>query len=293
MAFTKFADLRLSEEIFPYARCLSDLQNLQLDYQSASPFPHIVLDQFLNQDVLEKAVSEFPSVDSGKWVHYAHVNEKKYGKTDSSQFGPTLKRIVDELNSPQFVSFLSELTGIQGLFADPSLEGGGLHQSKRGGYLNIHADFTVHPHHRTWRRRVNVLVYLNHNWQEAYGGHLELWDKKMKACEKKVLPVFNRSVIFNTDFDSFHGHPEPLTCPESFTRKSLAFYYFTEEKEKPLIRSTEYRARPKDGIKGVWVYLDKMVLRIYDRIKRTLKLNDDFASSVLSKLSRLFHRTKD
>ena len=85
------------------------------------------------------------------------------------------------------------------------LEGGGIHQSTRGGFLNIHADFTVHPHQKNWQRRVNVLVYLNNDWHEEWGGKLELWDRKMKACEESVLPVYNRCVIFNTDAEIYGG----------------------------------------------------------------------------------------
>jgi len=276
--------------VFPFEKWLPQLSALSKKYQAASPFPHIVLEDFLNHDSLDKALSDFPDVRSGDWIHYLHINEKKYGKTNAKQFSPAIRRVVDELNSPEFVALLTKLTGIHGLFADPSLEGGGLHQSVKGGYLNIHADFTVHPHHRNWRRRVNVLVYLNKDWPESYGGQLELWDRQMKACEHKVTPLFNRSVIFNTDADSFHGHPDPLQCPEGVSRKSIALYYFTEEKTPPKIQSTEYRARPSDGFKAMWIYLDKMALRFYDRIKRALGLDDSFASNVLNSIYRFFGR---
>jgi Rps23 Pro-64 3,4-dihydroxylase Tpa1-like proline 4-hydroxylase len=102
------------------------------------------------------------------------------------------------LNSPPFVDFLEKLTGIDDLLVDESMEGGGLHQSLRGGFLNIHADFTVHPHYRRWRR-VNLLLYLNAEWPEEYGGELELWSTDMKRREEKVAPIGNRVVIFNTD----------------------------------------------------------------------------------------------
>lgn len=125
-----------------------------------------------------------------------------------------LKGTINELNSPEFLKFLSTLTGIKDLQKVYFPEGRGKHQSTKGGYLNIHADFTVHTHHRNWQRRVNVLVYQDKNWQDEWGGKLELWDKEMKACEVKVAPVCNCCVIFNTDADSYHGHPEPMACPE-------------------------------------------------------------------------------
>ncbi len=254
-------------------------------YQNASPFPHTLLDNFCDPEALDKVAQEFPAVDDEGWIHYLHFNEKKHGLNKMDMIPTECRRLIEELNSPEFVSVLSELTGIPNLLPDPSLEGGGLHQSKRGGFLNIHADFTVHPHKRNWRRRVNVLVYLNHDWQEEYNGHLELWTRDMKSCEVKALPIFNRCVIFNTDYDSFHGLPEVINCPENMTRKSIALYYFTEETEAPKKVNTNYKARPEESTKKKFlVYLDKQVLWTYSRIKSTLGLNDDFASKVLQLL---------
>ncbi len=100
--------------------------------------------------------------------------------TERSALPPGIGAVVDELNSDAFVTWLTELTGIPGLFADPSLEGGGLHQSGTGGFLHVHADFTTHRHHTHWRRRVNVIVYLTPDWQPEWGGALELWDEGMQ-----------------------------------------------------------------------------------------------------------------
>ena len=161
---------------------------------------------------------------------------------------------------------------------DPSLEGGGLHQSTRGGFLNIHADFTVHPHHRNWQRRANLILYLNEDWEASYGGDLELWSTDMKECVEKVSPVANRAVIFTTDATSFHGHPEPMQCPEGVARRSLALYYYSVQ-ENPLVRSTEYRSRPGDGARSILIFADKHLLRTYDWMKRHLGLSDQFAAS--------------
>ena len=275
----------LKPEVFAFEGWRPRLVELKKKYRQADPFPHIVLENFLNEACLRTALADFPSIHSGTWIHYVHVNERKYGKNDVASFPISIRQIVEELNSDAFVQLLRELTGIEGLFADATLEGGGLHQSSRGGYLNMHADFTVHPHHRDWQRRVNLLIYLNDGWREEYGGHLEFWDKKMSHCVVKTLPLFNRAVIFNTDTHSFHGHPHPLTCPDGVTRKSMALYYFTKE-TKPAVRSTDYRARPGEGWKGLAIYLDKMVLRAYDFLKRKLNLSDDFASRVLGKIDR-------
>ncbi len=273
--------------IFDYSYWEKELADLNRKYSSADPYPHIVLENFLSTEAAETALKEFPSLDSSEWINYVHYNENKFGKNKIETFPLGIKAIVEELNSEKFLNFLSRLTGIKDLNADWGLEGGGLHQTKRGGFLNIHADFTAHPHNLKWKRRVNVLVYLNKNWQESYGGSLELWDKKMKSCVKKVAPVFNRAVIFNTDEDSHHGYPHPITCPEDITRKSIALYYFTEEAVHK-VHSTNYKPIPTDNLfKRCMIILDKMVLSSYDMFKRIFKFDDRFVSNVLKTISSL------
>jgi len=255
-------------------------------YQQAYPYPFGSFDDFLEPEAARAAMNAFPGVKDEGWIHYVHVNEKKHGLNKMDMIPPDIQEVIKALNSEQFVAALSRLTGIPNLIPDPSLEGGGLHQSKRGGFLNIHADFTVHPHKRNWRRRVNVLVYLNEGWQPEYRGELELWTRDMKQCAQKILPVFNRCAIFNTDEDSFHGLPEPIQCPEDMTRKSIALYYFTEEEHVPRKRATNYRARPEDGGKRVWIWLDKQVVAWYTQLKGWLGIDDKFVSKVLNFLNR-------
>jgi 2OG-Fe(II) oxygenase superfamily len=258
-----------------------DIERLAGQYRAASPYPHVVLDDFLEAGLAEKAAGEFPPLDPTTWNNYLHVNERKFSNTDPTTWGPTLQAILEQLNSPRFVRIVQELMGVEDLFADPSLEGGGLHQSSTGGFLNIHADFTVHPHNRKWQRRANLILYLNEGWQPDYGGDLELWSADMKECVKKVSPISNRVLIFSTDPTSYHGHPEPMTCPEGVARRSLALYYFTLE-DDPVARSTDYRARPGDGGQSILIYADKQLLRGYDWAKRRLGLSDQLASRLLA-----------
>jgi hypothetical protein len=267
-----------------------NVERLHAQYDAAAPYPHIVIDDFLEPEAIKAAISEFPPLHPEQWTNYLHVNERKFSNTDPSTWGPTLRRILEELNSPRFVRFIGELLGVDDLIADPSLEGGGLHQSTRGGFLNVHADFTVHPHHRTWQRRANLLLYLNEGWRPEFGGDLELWSADMKECVEKVSPIANRVLIFTTDPTSFHGHPEPMPCPEDVARRSLALYYFTVE-EDPLVRSTEYRPRPGDGARGILIYADKQMLRAYDWAKRRLGISDHAASKLLGLRDRV--RRKD
>jgi hypothetical protein len=135
------------------------------------------------------------------------------------------------------------------------------------------------------------LLYCNQDWRGEYGGELELWTRDMKRCEKRVAPLRNRVLIFNTDMDSFHGHPDPLTTPVGVARQSLALYYFTEE-DAPVVRSTEYRARPGDGAKRALIYADKQALRGFDWAKRKFNLSNDAASRVLGVVEKLRRRKR-
>ena len=263
------------------------LPELAEQYRSAQPFPHIVLDDVLFADAFTRAAQEFPAMRDPFWKGYLHVNETKYGNTQPDTWGPTLTEVAKEFVSPEFVGFLEELTGISDLLPDWSMDGGGLHQTLRGGHLNIHADFTTHHVNEQWSRRVNILLYLNEEWREEWGGKLELWDKEMTAPQAKVQPAGNRMLVFTTSDDSFHGHPDALTCPDDVARRSTALYYFTEE-ENAVRKSTNYRARPDEaGIKRAAIAVDRGAVDLYDRAKRKLGISDERVSGVLERVNKL------
>ena len=154
------------------------------------------------------------------------------------QLSPFIRQLIWELNSSTFIRTLEGLTGIENLIPDPSLRGGGLHQILPGGLLGIHADFTHHVKYDL-ERRVNLLLYLNKDWEDEYGGHLELWNRDASHCVKRIRPTAGRCIIFNTDADSYHGHPRPLTCPEGITRKSIAIYYYTHGRGDQNVEPTQ------------------------------------------------------
>lgn len=217
-------------------------------YTQARPFPHIVMDDFFPREVLEEVLEEFPSPSQIEWCRLEHANSKKLASESEIQMGEATRSLIYQLNASVFINFLEKLTGIEGLIPDPHLRGGGLHQIERGGLLGIHADFNRHPR-LNLDRRLNLLVYLNKDWKEEYGGHLELWNREMTHCERRSLPVFNRVVIFNTTDFSYHGHPHPLTSPPDQTRKSLALYYYSNGRPANEIstpHSTLYQRRPGD-----------------------------------------------
>ena len=233
------------------------LQNLAMrlreQYCAAAPFPHVVIDDLFPEEILEVITNEFPRPGEIDWNEFANREEKKLASTAESQMSDATRFFLYQLNSSTFIDFLETLTGIDGLIPDPHFWGGGLHQIKRGGYLKIHADFNRHEKLRL-DRRLNLLLYLNQDWKEEYGGHLELWNRDMSRCEKRVLPIFNRCVIFNITDYAYHGHPEPLACPTAQTRKSLALYYYssgrpTEEASDE--HGTLFKKRPNEKLGGI------------------------------------------
>lgn len=197
-------------------------------YQNNPPFANIYFDNFFDPTFLQNVLGEFPNVEKLKdKIHYSNPNENKLATKGENQFGEHTKGLVHFLNSEPFLDFLQTLTGIkETLIPDPYFEGGGFHEIKPEGFLKIHVDF--HQHRRMkLSRRLNLLVYLNTDWEESYGGHFELWERDMSQCAVKILPLFNRVALFSTTGDSWHGHPNPLTCPPDRSRKSLALYYYT------------------------------------------------------------------
>ncbi len=273
--------------LFPYDRWRQHLSALASRYQGSAPFPHAHLVDFFDPEVAARAAAVFPATVSAEWVQYKHYNENKAGMTKRELFPPFIGSLVDELNSPAFLEWLSELTGIDGLLADSSLEGGGMHQSGPGGFLNVHADFTMHHHQKHWRRRVNVIVYLNREWDTRWGGAIELWDQQMSRCVVRVPPLFNHAVIFNTDETSYHGFPDPLTCPAGVSRRSLALYYYTlDEADDSIPRSTNYQSRPGDtSLHTALIWADKQAVHLYSKLKSALGLSDDFASRTLGAIN--------
>lgn len=276
-------------DILDYAGWSQRFEALRAGYGRARPYPHAVLDDLLDPIVAKQIERDFPPLGDAGWTHYKHVNEFKQGKSRRDEIPASILQVMDELNSERFRALLSRLTGIEGLLPDLEFSaGGGLSQCARGGFLNLHTDFTVHPYHASWRRRVNLIFYLNDGWNDAWGGQTELWDEGLRPeSVVRVAPRVNRALVFSTDPPSFHGHPDPLACPDGVVRRSLALYYFTEEAH-PRSVSTHYEPRPGDApLTKLLIRLDRGLIAVYHWLKTRLGLSDRFASRVLELLARL------
>jgi len=199
------------------------------------PFEHYILDNFLDIERARKIEKEFPNYDSPAWFQYNNPLEIKKTCNNWYYFGPETYKLFAELNSFKFIDKLKDITGIQNLYPDVGLHGGGLHMTGNGGKLNIHLDYSLHPKLKL-QRKLNLILYLTEDWDFSWGGNLELWShnqdlNKPEKCEKIVNNVFNRVVLFDTTQNSWHGFAEPIQCPENKYRKSIAVYYLTDPPE--------------------------------------------------------------
>ena len=215
-------------------------------YQTADPFPHVVIDDFLPAEVIDRVNAEFPGPGDEAWHRFKGDQEVKLATDDLRLIPAFTQQLLDQFNSGAMIDFLEQLTGISGLIPDPHLWGGGLHQIETGGLLKVHSDFNWHDQ-LLLDRRLNLIVYLNDDWDPSWGGALELWNRDMTSCRQRVVPVANRCVVFSTTDYSFHGHPEPLACPPDRTRRSLALYYYSNGRpasETSTSRTTSFQPRP-------------------------------------------------
>lgn len=214
--------------VLDWARLSAIADASSSEYVKARPYPHLMLDDLFDASQLETAIREMP-IDNAKWNTYNTVDEYKHVCSDIRKFGPTTETLVHALNSAPFVNFLEKLTGIKALIPDPSMHAAGYMRVEPKGFLALHTDFTAHAYLRL-ERRINVLVYLNRDWQPEWGGQLELHSNNPATNPKHetitIEPVFNRMVIFNTP-NALHGHPRPIACPPGRARLCLSWYYYT------------------------------------------------------------------
>lgn len=245
--------------------------DLRRQFRSATPFPHLVIDGFFEETAARAIHAAFPPVDPS-FKARVHLHSRKYTKERLEEFPGPIRAAFEELHGARFLALLGAFTGIEKLTPDPDLFGAGIHQSRPGGFLDVHADFTIHPELQM-RRILNGLIYFNPDWKEDYRGYLELWDREVRRCVQRIAPAYNRCVLFETSDISFHGHPDPLACPEDMARKSLTVYYYRPwvSPAEPRLKTTDYRPRPVDYGKRLrkWV-ARRLGPRLSDRIRRIL-----------------------
>jgi hypothetical protein len=235
-------------------------------FRTAQPFPSVCIDDFLEPGFALEVGRSFPRSSSAVGRTFDAVNERRKSQiVDPALFPPPVARLAEYCSSQEFRALLSDITGIPNLLWDPTFTGGGMHQTAAHGWLDVHVDFN-RLESSGWYRRVNLLLYLNEDWHDEWGGRLELWDRDVRHRTHSIAPVLNRCVIFATSEISFHG-VTACTCPPDVVRRSFALYYYTKEPPaggSARAHSTIFRARPNEHLK-------RYVLMPAERMQRAVR----------------------
>lgn len=224
---------------------------LSKTYQGKHPFPYGCYDNFLDSSILDGVLEDLNTLPLPDAV-FDRAQERFKASYSPERLPEHTRRLLYALNSRPVLAFLEALTGIKGLIPDPYFMGGGIHVVSNGGHLDIHADFNYHVMMKL-ERRINVLIYLNKDWNKEFGGSFEIWNDDMSECVESFEPIFNRMCCFNTGSRSWHGNPEPVNHPDGKPRQSIALYYYTatwSDTHKP--HTTHFQARPNTTDKPDW-----------------------------------------
>lgn len=224
----------------PWAK---DVSALASEFAAGDPFPHLIIDGFLDEAFAEELLAEFPSIDEmGRTKDYVFGDKRE--EADFAKAGPAAKAYYDLLMSDEFAEIISTVTGGRKLFVDPAFHGGGFHQGGNGSFLDTHVDFNVHPKHSDWLRVLNILLYMNKDWKPEWDGAL-LVRTDPKNEPKAIAPKFNRGVFMFTSDNTYHGYRK-MSLPTGVTRKSLAGYAY-ELIEEGSIKARTTSWAPEEG----------------------------------------------
>ena len=201
-------------------------------YRAAQPYEHVIINNFFKNNFAEEVHDLLPDTPDATWWKYDNPFEGKHLFNNFKE-GDPIRRVIDQLYSPEMMRYISEITGIEGLEADPHLNAGGLHYYTRNDLSGIHLDYTVHPISGK-ERRVSIMVYLTKGWDPAWGGQLSLWNDDLSERTRVEHSLWNTAVIFRTNGLAYHGFPEPIKCPPGMFRKVIGIYYLTDASPETL-----------------------------------------------------------
>ncbi|UXI67505.1 2OG-Fe(II) oxygenase [Tahibacter amnicola] len=228
----------------------ADADRYAAQFARREPFRHVVIERFFTDAVAQALLETFPPFEKGNARNEAGVPGNKSTVERIRNLGSIYAALDDQIRSPGFLALISRITGIPDLQYDPWYFGGGTHENRNGQDLDPHVDFNRHPV-EPWHRRLNLIVYLNPEWDDAWGGSLELHSDPRAADNRitTVTPLFNRAVIFETTEWSWHGFSRITLPPEraGTSRRSIALYFYTSDRPADELASphaTIYVDRP-------------------------------------------------
>jgi hypothetical protein len=216
-----------------HSRLPSETEALQQQFRDADPFPHVVIPDFFAAEMAQRLLDDFPSFEDRYAKGEMGEEGLKAVRRKVRDISDSYREVDDFLQTPEFLGLMSEISGIPDLMYDAEYHGGGTHENVHGASLYTHVDFNYHP--KGWHRRLNLIVYLSPEWEEEWGGSLELhsnpWNPDTDHF-KSVLTSFNHAVLFETSEHSWHGFSH-VDLPEDrrdLSRKSFAIYLYTKDR---------------------------------------------------------------
>lgn len=231
-------------------------------FNGAKPFRFLIIDDFLEPSFAHHLAENFPTLEEMN-ISYNGINEQKSEHSDFSKLPDVFIRLKSITSTAEVTAAIETITEIKNLELINDRFGFGLHQGGRKSFLDIHVDYNLHPIQKK-ERRLNLILFLNPEWQIDWGGALEFWNKDVTICDQSVLPLFNRCVIFECTKNSFHGYSR-INCPAGTTRKSFYQYYFTEPQHRVLFHDTIFKSRPQETIRK------KIAIGIKEPVKNFIK----------------------
>jgi hypothetical protein len=271
--------------------------NLRERFATAQPFRHVVIDGFLAPLLCERLMADFPAFQERNALN-------ELGEVGRKAVVPGLGRLSSSyadfdwlMRAKEFLAWLGEVTAIGNLLYDRDYAGGGTHENLDGQDLDSHVDFNYHPT-RPLHRRLNLILFLNSEWKEEWGGCLEFhrdpWHPDPNACSRLILPLANRCIIFETTESSWHGF-QRICLPKDGqfrSRRSTAVYFYTRDRPSsqtapphgtvyvprglPQQLTPGYRLQPEDmeELELLLSRRDRQIRYLYDReldFSRTLR----------------------
>ncbi len=283
---------------------------LQQRFSNAKPFRHLVIEKFLDDAFCRDLMAQFPAFDPVHALNERGEAGRKAAIPELPQLGPAFERFDRLIRGGEFLQWMSDVTGIPRLLYDPEYVGGGTHENLEGQELDSHVDFNYHPKRR-WHRRLNLILFLNPEWEAGWGGCLELlrdpWTADGARADAIVVPLANRAVIFETNEHSWHGFRR-IQLPEGrqgISRRSIAVYFYTEERpaaetaashgtfyvQRPLSDHLEagytLRAEDVEEIENLLERRDTQIKFLYQRELRFSKLIADVTESRSFRLGQM------
>lgn len=252
-----------------FDKWITQLENYKNSYKNAKPFEYTIIPIFFKEEVATEIIDNFstPTKENEDWKYYHNPIEHKYSLNNFDKY-PNIKKIIEYLQSEECLKYISDITGIEDLEIDPYLHGAGLHAYPNNGKLDIHLDYNIHPITKK-ERRVNLIIYLNKDWKEEYGGNLKLYDIELNEVKINNFSMWNTAILFRTSDISYHGLPEPIKCPEDKYRKSIAIYYVSKPRENLVERyKAEFFSKPNQ-------ILNDNLKKLYEIRKERLITEED------------------